>query len=311
MENIDLKELFNDADTCHFMDTSSLIPLCLCALLGIVTYLAHNFFQKRFKKQNFVNVHNTIVMETHTSFLGGDMKASETDLTAFVEKSAIDTGRKIEYAAMNITENQQECAVEILSQTALLRTEMLSQTESLNNKIDHLIAEQAPRQDEYVTQRQELIELIKKLYTFLFNYLTISPLNDNINEQLQDVYMQPKMWTMCKDKGAFKKTDKPVRLYKDVCFTDTKVNQRIFLQGEAGSGKTTFFLAKMAMDWCGGSHVSSASGNSSLFFRDVDFLQGYTFLFHITLRHSVQLVDVYTMIKKTNNRLNLLPRRRP
>ncbi|KAH3798726.1 hypothetical protein DPMN_152329 [Dreissena polymorpha] len=105
------------------------------------------------------------------------------------------------------------------------------------------------------------------------------------------------MWAMCKDKGAFKKTDAPVRQYKDVCFTDTKVNQRIFLQGEAGSGKTTF-LAKMAMDWCGGSHVSSASGNSSLFFRDVDFLQGYTFVFHITLRHSVQLVDVYTMIKE-------------
>ncbi|KAH3778632.1 hypothetical protein DPMN_180101 [Dreissena polymorpha] len=105
------------------------------------------------------------------------------------------------------------------------------------------------------------------------------------------------MWEMCKYKGTFMKTDANVRQYKDLCFTDTQVNPRIFLQGEAGSGKTTF-LAKMTIDWCGGSHVSSESGNSSLFFRDVDVLQGYTFVFHITLRNSVKQFDVYTMIKE-------------
>ncbi|KAH3798736.1 hypothetical protein DPMN_152339 [Dreissena polymorpha] len=54
----------------------------------------------------------------------------------------------------------------------------------------------------------------------------------------------------------------------------------------------------MAMDWCGELHVSTESGKSSLFFTDVDVLQGYTFVFHITLRNSVKQVGVYSMIKE-------------
>ncbi|KAH3798749.1 hypothetical protein DPMN_152352 [Dreissena polymorpha] len=102
---------------------------------------------------------------------------------------------------------------------------------------------------------------------------------------------------MFEDKGVFKKTDKQVTQYKGVFLTDYNVNRRIFLQGEAGSGKTTF-LSKLALDWCGEPHNISASDNSSLFFSDIDVLQSFVFVFHITLRNSVKQFDVYTLIKQ-------------
>ncbi|KAH3771015.1 hypothetical protein DPMN_172315 [Dreissena polymorpha] len=138
---------------------------------------------------------------------------------------------------------------------------------------------------------------MKRLYGDNLNQVTISPLNDYKHEKLGNVYMPPKIVHMCEDNGVFKKTKIHVTQYKDVFFKDDKVNPRIFLQGEAGSGKTTF-LAKLALEWCRESHVSSASDNSSLFFNDVDVLQSFVFVFYITLRNSVKQFDVYTLSKE-------------
>ncbi|KAH3714854.1 hypothetical protein DPMN_057556 [Dreissena polymorpha] len=135
------------------------------------------------------------------------------------------------------------------------------------------------------------------LYMGTLNHVTISPLNDYRHEKLGDVYMPPKIVQIFEDKGACKKTNTQVTQYRDVFSTNGKVNPRIFLQGEAGSGKTTF-LAKLALDWCGEPHVYSASDTSSIFFSDVDVLKGFSFVFHITLRHSVKQFDVYTFIKE-------------
>ncbi|KAH3770009.1 hypothetical protein DPMN_171288 [Dreissena polymorpha] len=285
---MELNELFNETQRCHFMDTSVnilLAPLCVCALVGIVTFLAYQFFKKRLTIQNVVRVNTTTVIKTHTSFLSREKESCETKLAALIEKSEIDTGLKLEDAVMDIKTNQQDCANEILAQSA-----------SLNRIIGHLIAEKtAPGQEEYVTKRQELIERTKKLYRDTLNQLTISPLNDYKHEQLTDVYMPLRIVRMVEDKGVYKKTDTQVTQYKDMFLTDNTVNPRIFLQGEAGSGKTTF-LSKLALDWCGEVHVSSSFDDSSPLFSDVDVIQGFVFVFHIKLRNSVKQFDVYTMI---------------
>ncbi|KAH3786590.1 hypothetical protein DPMN_164697 [Dreissena polymorpha] len=95
---------------------------------------------------------------------------------------------------------------------------------------------------------------------------------------------------MCKDNGTFTKTNRSVTQYKDVFLTDGKVNQRIFLQGEVGSGKTTF-AAMMALDWCGKAPCEPH------IFTDVNVLQEFTFVFHIALRNSFECYDVTEMIK--------------
>ncbi|KAH3776100.1 hypothetical protein DPMN_177514 [Dreissena polymorpha] len=270
-----------------------------------------------------------------TASLRNKIKSSEAKLAALIETSEINTGHTLEDTAMDIKENQQDCTVEILSQTA-----------SLSRKIDHLLAlNTALRQDEYITKRHELIEGMKKLYKDKLNHVAISPLNDNIDVKLHDVYMPPKMWFMCKDKGGFSKADKQVKSYKDVFLTGDNVHRRIFLEGEAGTGKSTF-LAKLVLDWCKHTpsqmessnytdfktselrigdrtksstfsedseksymssqsletseqmHISSASENSSHMFADLGLLQDYVFVFHITLRNSVKQLDVFNMIKE-------------
>ncbi|KAH3770989.1 hypothetical protein DPMN_172289 [Dreissena polymorpha] len=100
---------------------------------------------------------------------------------------------------------------------------------------------------------------MKKFYNDNLSHVPISPLNDNVDEKLLDLYMLPKIFSMCKDKGAFTQKNTRVTKYKDVFQTDNKMNRRIFLQGEAGSGKTTF-LGKLALEWCKStsSHMESS-----------------------------------------------------
>ncbi|KAH3864655.1 hypothetical protein DPMN_027678 [Dreissena polymorpha] len=100
---------------------------------------------------------------------------------------------------------------------------------------------------------------MKKFYNDNLSHVPISPLNDNVDEKLLDLYMPPKIFSMCKDKVTFTQKNKRVTKYKDVFQTDSKMNRRIFLQGEAGSGKTTF-LAKLALEWCKStsSHMESS-----------------------------------------------------
>ena len=115
---------------------------------------------------------------------------------------------------------------------------------------------------------------MKKLYNDKLNYMTVSPVDDYSVEKLRDMYRPPKILEMCKEIRTFKKTEKQVNTYKGVFLTDNTVNPRIFIQGEAGSGKTTF-LAKLALDWCEGVHGSSASDKSKIIFADFDALQCY------------------------------------
>ncbi|KAH3796278.1 hypothetical protein DPMN_149847 [Dreissena polymorpha] len=192
MENMD----FNETETCHVMDayvTHLFIPLCLCALLGILTYLAHRFFRKRFTSQNLEREHtdhdiniaqteriagsvtditaqlkpiinqstetvslSSIVADVNMrgcfkettiytrqtvkdteralqenrqdsssetvlaigihAFLGSEIKSSEANLAAQFEKYEIVTRRTIEETEMEFQGNQKVCTTEIVSQ---------------------------------------------------------------------------------------------------------------------------------------------------------------------------------------------------
>ncbi|KAH3770997.1 hypothetical protein DPMN_172297, partial [Dreissena polymorpha] len=130
-------------------------------------------------------------------------------------------------------------------------------TQESINLINRTVIEK--EQDEYKRGVAELIQDMKKFYNDNLSHVPISPLNDNVDEKLLDLYMSPKIFSMCKDKGAFTQKNTRVTKYKDVFQTDNKMNRRIFLQGEAGSGKTTF-LRKLALEWCKStsSHMESS-----------------------------------------------------
>ncbi|XP_052240952.1 uncharacterized protein LOC127851293 isoform X2 [Dreissena polymorpha] len=210
-----------------------------------------------------------------------------------------DLNTHLDKCKQELDEHTEKCNIaekkDLNAHTDKCKLELDEHTAQCTHAIDEHVSKTV--ESTYGQSCKELIERTKKLYSDTLSRVTISPLNDYIQEKVGDVYLSPKIVQMSQDRGTFKKTDSQVTQYKDVLFTDDTVNPRIFLQGEAGSGKTTF-LAKMALDWCGEPHVCSASDNRSIFFSDVDVLQGFVFVFHITLRNSVKQFDVYTLIKE-------------
>ncbi|KAH3780481.1 hypothetical protein DPMN_158297 [Dreissena polymorpha] len=95
----------------------------------------------------------------------------------------------------------------------------------------------------------EILGALTKYYRKRFCHVNIFPLDDWAEEQLLDIYMPPNIQLMAKEKGVFKKTGVQILKFKNIFLSDTKPNQHIFIQGEAGYGKSTF-LAKLIIDWC-------------------------------------------------------------
>ncbi|KAH3826128.1 hypothetical protein DPMN_128021 [Dreissena polymorpha] len=115
--------------------------------------------------------------------------------------------------------------------------------------------------------------------------------------------------------GSRTKTENVVHQYKALFYKDEKLNNRVFVQGEPGIGKTTF-LTKLALDWC--DVAISPNQEHKTTFSDVDTLKEFKFLFYISLRDAMDKREVIEMIKtqiidsiydgdKREETLNLLP----
>ncbi|KAH3770859.1 uncharacterized protein LOC127843769 isoform X1 [Dreissena polymorpha] len=85
-----------------------------------------------------------------------------------------------------------------------------------------------------------------------------------------------------------------IQQYRYIFFKDEKINRRVFIQGDPGIGKTTF-LTKLALDWC--DKASSQKPDHKATFSDVDTLNDFQFLFHISLRDAMGQREVVEMIK--------------
>ncbi|KAH3718566.1 hypothetical protein DPMN_061371 [Dreissena polymorpha] len=156
-----------------------------------------------------------------------------------------------------------------------------------------------------------MLEALTKYYSKIFYHVNIFPLGDWAQEKLLDIYMMPNIQLMAKEKWFFKKTGEQISTYQHIFVSDNKPNQQIFIQGEAGYGKTTF-LAKLVMDWC--TITSKQSLETTLlmddktssnthhryndFSEDLTPLQEFKYVFHISLRESVYQVEIAKMINK-------------
>ncbi|XP_052214660.1 uncharacterized protein LOC127833435 isoform X2 [Dreissena polymorpha] len=165
----------------------------------------------------------------------------------------------------------------------------------------------------YLQRKEMLFGMMIKYYDNTLSTMTTSPLNDGVHARVDDIYMPPKLQLMEKVKGTFKKTDTTITTYSKVFLKDGKYNRNMFIQGETGSGKSTF-LAILVRDWCSISSKTSGKQFSqtdetytadayarlrpSDFFKDLKTLKVYTFVFHVTLRDSVNELNILEMIKK-------------
>ncbi|KAH3780449.1 hypothetical protein DPMN_158264 [Dreissena polymorpha] len=157
-----------------------------------------------------------------------------------------------------------------------------------------------------------MLGALTKYYRKRFCHINIFPLDDWAEEKLLDIYMPLKIQLMAKERGYFKKTGEQILKYKNIFQSDTEPNQQIFIQGEAGYGKSTF-LAKLVMDWCAITSEQSAEmtlpiddsitrfrSNTQMrysnVFADLTSLKDFTYVFHVTLRESVGQFEIEKMI---------------
>ncbi|XP_052227686.1 uncharacterized protein LOC127842295 [Dreissena polymorpha] len=162
----------------------------------------------------------------------------------------------------------------------------------------------------YKQSCKEMLGALKTYYRKRFCHVNIFPLDDWAEEKLLDIYMPPNIQLMAKERGYFKKTGEKILKYENILFSDTEPNQQIFIQGEAGYGKSTF-LEKLVMDWCTETSEQSAletvealihrlnlNTHMKYFyvFDDLKPLKDFAFVFHVTLRESVYQVEIENMI---------------
>ncbi|KAH3783146.1 hypothetical protein DPMN_161074 [Dreissena polymorpha] len=166
----------------------------------------------------------------------------------------------------------------------------------------------------YKQSSKEMLGDLTKHYSKRFCHVNTFPLDDWVEEKLLDIYMPPNIKLMDKERGFFKKTNEQILTYQHMFLLDTKPNQQVFIQGEAGSGKSTF-LAKLVMDWCKitseqsletmmpmDDKTTSVNSNTQMrdtnVFDDLTSLKDFKFVFHVQLRESVDQFDIAKIIKK-------------
>ncbi|KAH3690752.1 hypothetical protein DPMN_191952 [Dreissena polymorpha] len=124
--------------------------------------------------------------------------------------------------------------------------------------------------------------------------VSVSPLREGCDKPIRDFFVTPKLSPIIIEKdGSRTKTNRTIEQYKDIFYSDKSLN-RLFIQGDPGTGKSTF-LIKLALDWC--EAVSSHNPNCVSTFSDVDTLRDFRFLFHILLRDAIGQREVIEMIK--------------
>ncbi|XP_052226469.1 uncharacterized protein LOC127841588 [Dreissena polymorpha] len=165
----------------------------------------------------------------------------------------------------------------------------------------------------YKQSCEDMLGDLTKYYRKRFSHINIFPLDDWAEEKLLDIYLPPNIQLMAKEKGYFKKTGEHILKYENIFLSDTEPNQQIFIQGEAGYGKSTF-LAKLVMDWCTITSEQSAemtlpiddkttrfSSHTHMrysnVFDDLTSLKDFTYVFHVTLRESVGQFEIEKMIQ--------------
>ncbi|XP_052225674.1 uncharacterized protein LOC127841134 isoform X2 [Dreissena polymorpha] len=150
------------------------------------------------------------------------------------------------------------------------------------------------QESDYEHEVEDFVGRLKHHYKRKLSHVSISTLLPSGDESLNKIYAAPAICRVVESSGG-NKTEIPITTYKEILCTgeNEKLNKCIFLQGEAGMGKSTF-SSKLVLDWCnqGGELTSSKT------FVDANTLQEFRLALLITLRDSVCERDVTNMIKE-------------
>ncbi|KAH3857190.1 hypothetical protein DPMN_099793 [Dreissena polymorpha] len=133
-------------------------------------------------------------------------------------------------------------------------------------------------------------------YRETVSYVPLSSLYPSLDKHVQDVYVSPKLHRIKIENDGRRTKQEQICSYKDCFNRGDNLSRRIYLQGEPGSGKSTFAF-KLVNEWCNIHLPSTESTKETTMFVDVETLKKFKFLFFISLRDSRHQKDVMQMIK--------------
>ncbi|KAH3753238.1 hypothetical protein DPMN_187872 [Dreissena polymorpha] len=147
----------------------------------------------------------------------------------------------------------------------------------------------------YEDLKEEFRGDLIRFYTTTKSTVSVSPLRQGHDKPIWDIFVSPKLSHIKQQKdGSRKKTENAIKQYRNIFFKDEKLCSHVFIQGEPGIGKTTF-LTKLALDWCDADSEHNSIHKAS--FSDIDTLNGFKFIFHISLKDAHVQREVVEMIK--------------
>ncbi|KAH3697995.1 hypothetical protein DPMN_085508 [Dreissena polymorpha] len=142
----------------------------------------------------------------------------------------------------------------------------------------------------------DLLRRLEDHYRDTVIFVPLSTLDLSRDKHVQDIYASPKIHRMKIENDGRRTKQEQIFTYTDFFYKDNQLSRRTYLQGEPGSGKTTF-VVKLVNDWCNVHLPSMGSTKEQTALVDVGILQKFKFLFFISLRDSRNQTYVTQMIK--------------
>ncbi|KAH3798598.1 uncharacterized protein LOC127837667 [Dreissena polymorpha] len=176
-------------------------------------------------------------------------------------------------------------------------------TQRIEISVQHGIElmQQAANKTAQADYERDVADLRRRLadhYRDKASNVPLSVLDQSLDKRITDIYATPKIHRVEITKDGKRVKKEQVLTYKELFNPDdTKPNRRLYVQGEPGSGKSTF-AAKLVHNWCDGNRPSTAAPNDNSSFDDLLIIQNFQFMFFIALRESRGSTDVTHMIKK-------------
>ncbi|XP_052267313.1 uncharacterized protein LOC127869070 isoform X2 [Dreissena polymorpha] len=221
----------------------------------------------------------------------------KANITEHANTCTVESKRLINEHANTCTEESKRNILEhALTCTEESKRNLTEHVNTLSQKSIQYIqgANSSKQESDYEHEVEDFVGRLKHHYKRKLSHVSISTLLPSGDESLNKIYAAPAICRVVESSGG-KKTEIPITTYKEILCTgeSEKINKCIFLQGEAGMGKSTF-ASKLVLDWCnqGGELTSSET------FVDANTLQEFKLALLITLRDSVCERDVTNMIKE-------------
>ncbi|KAH3868624.1 uncharacterized protein LOC127867830 [Dreissena polymorpha] len=189
----------------------------------------------------------------------------------------------------------ENCRKDLSAHTDTFKLELSEHTGKCKKELDGHF--QKSTESNYYHFCEDFRRRLKALYNETSSHGPLSNLRQSIDKHITDIYGTPKLHRIQIDQDGKRLQKERVLTYKEIFNLADNSNRRIYLQGEPGSGKSTF-SAMLVHDWSHGNEVSSAYHSETTAFDDVLTIQKFKFLFLITLRDARRQTDVTEMIKK-------------